>query len=727
MTLSDTGPKNSPEVLSLGDFFKILRNRWGMILVIAILTVGGVAGLTAFQPKWYKAEATIRVEKPNPATTIFSQRTIDFYDPYFIREQFEILQSRKILLPVIEELELRRVIAEWLDYPGGQVPENFAFDFLSRSMLDLESRSGTSLIDVGVLTREDAVLAASIANAITASYEQVRIEFSTENQREDLARLSQELVKQESAVDVQRDEVERLRNELQISGVDLDIRDMSVEVEALRQLQRTALSLRVDANARETRWRQFASVPPAERMGLINVETVPDVNIQQLSQAFLVAEQQYVRLRNQLGENHPDFIGAGQTVEKIRSQLNEMLSGYEKSLEISYLESKARLDALNEELASARISQIEGASTRMRVFDEAVAKLRDEETLLKALRISLRQRDIDFQAPKRTVEVLNEAVPPRRPSKPNWALNLGLALIGGLVFGIAAAFLLDVFDMSFRSVADMERKLQLPILGVVLKKKILVTEDNFSGFETEPYRVIQTNLDLARSEGVGNVLAVQSSGPGEGKSTTLRNLAAVMAMSGQRVLIIDSDLRRPTQQKLWDIERKPGLCEYLRGETDLRSITRESGVPNLHVIPAGSTVNFSLSVLHQKAFRELVERLRDSYDKILLDSPPVIGISDASVIASLVDGVVFVVQHKRNPQTMTMRARQIIGSVDGRILGVVLNQVPHLGSEDYNYYTSNYYYYRSEHEDAKDEEKAAKRAKRETVAAARGTDEIDLG
>jgi len=727
MSSPDHGHKSGPEVLTLGDFVKILRGRWGLILIIALLTVGAVAGLTSFQPKWFKSEATMRVEKPNPATTIFSQRTLEFYDPYFIREQYEILQSRKILLPVIEQLELQRVIGEWLDYPGGVVPVNFAYEYLVKRMLSIETRTGTSLLDVGVYTREDPALAARIANAITHAYERDRIEFSTRNQREDLERLSEELVKQENAVAVQRDEVERLRNELQISGVDLDIRDMSVEVEALRQLQRTALSLRVEANARFTRWQQFKSVPPSERPGLVNVETVPDVNIQQLSQAFLVAEQQYVRLRNQLGENHPDFIGASQTVDKIRSQLHDMLTGYEKSLEIAYLESKARLDALSSELATARTDQIEGASNRMRIFDEAVAKLRDEETLLKALRISLRQRDVDFQAPKRTVEVLNEAVPSRRAARPNWALNLSLALIGGLVFGVVAAFLLDVFDMSFRSVADMERKLQLPILGVVLKKKILVTAENFSGFETEPYRVIQTNLDLARSEGVGNVLAVQSSGPGEGKSTTLRNLAAVMAMSGQRVLIIDSDLRRPTQQKLWDIERKPGLCEYLRGEADMRAITRESGVPNLHIIPAGSTVNFSLSVLHQKAFRELVERLRDSYDKILLDSPPVIGISDASVIASLVDGVVFVVQHKRNPQTMTMRARQIIGSVDGRILGVVLNQVPHLGSEDYNYYTSNYYYYRSEQEDAKEESKrrkGSKGSKAQPVAA--GRDELDL-
>lgn len=723
MSLPDPGHKG-PEALSLGDFIKILRNRWGLILIVTLLTIGVVAGLTSFQPKWYKAEATIRVEKPLPSTTIFSQRTLDFYDPYFIREQFEILQSRKILLPVIEQMELQRVIGEWLDFPGGTVPVNFAYEYVSRRMLDIKSRTGTSLIDVGVLTREDPAMAARIANAITISYERDRIEFATRSQREDLERLGEELVKQEAAVATQRDEVERLRTSLEIAGVDLDIRDMSVEVEALRQLQRTALSLRVEANARYTRWKQFAAVPGEERIGLVNIETVPDANIQQLSQAFMAAEQQYVRLRNQLGENHPDFIGASQTRDKIEKQLNDMLSGYEKSLEIAYLEAQARLDALTAELVTARADQIQTASSRMRIFDEAVAKLRDEETLLKALRISLRQRDVDFQAPKRTVEVLNEAVPPRRAARPNWALNLSLALIGGLVFGVVAAFLLDVFDMSFRSVADMERKLQLPILGVVLKKRIEVTTENFSGFETEPYRVIQTNLDLARSEGVGNVLAVQSSGPGEGKSTTLRNLAAVMALSGQRVLIVDSDLRRPTQQKLWGVNRKPGLCEYLRGEADIASIVRQSTVPNLDVIPAGSTVNFSLSVLHQKAFRDLVEGLRDSYDKILLDSPPVIGISDASVIASMADGVVFVVQHKRNPQTMTLRARQIIGSVDGRILGVVLNQVPHMGSEDYNYYTSNYYYYRSEQEDAKETGRQRKRAKAEPVAA--GRDELDI-
>ncbi len=686
----ETSQKSASSGLSLGDFLKVLKNRWPLITLLLLLVVSSTVLFTYFTPKWYLSIAGIRVEKPEGQVSVFERQLAGNFDPYFNKEQFEIIQSKMILLQVIRNLDLVNYLSREF---GAPVDQEIAYQYMVRQMLEVESRPGTSLIDIGVMVQGNAEKAAEIANEIARVYAEDRIKFATAAQTEGIERLKQELKLQEVIVSRERDKVEKLRQELQIAGVDLNAQTTQLDIDNLRQLERTYIAVKVDSIARKTRWVRFKAVPVEERSMLINSELIPDPNLQNLMQAYLVAEQQHVRVKGRLGEAHPDFIIAEDTLKKIREQLQTQLIGFEKSLEISYIESKARTEEMENQLKLARVDQILDAQSKMRPFEEAVDRLRDEENLQQTFRLTLRQREIDFQVPKRTIEILNEAVPSIRQHKPNWLLNLFLALIGGIMLGVGAAFTVEFFDTSFRSVEDMERRLQLPILGVISRNLILLEKDNFSSFEAEPYRVIQTNLELAREGKKGDVLAVQSAGPGEGKSTTLYNLAAAMALTGQKVLIIDSDLRRPTQHHLFKTSRTPGLIDYLTGSCEVSKAVVDTSYPNLKLLPSGQGQHISLGLLHGKQLSALLQELRQQYDKILLDSPPVIGISDSSLLASLVDGVIFVVQHRRNPQTMTLRAKQVIENVNGNILGVVLNQVPDSGDEDYNYYTSNYYYY----------------------------------
>ena len=682
--------RTTSEGLTVADFLKILQNRKALIFLVFFLVVITTAGVTAIMPKWYVATAGIRVEKPEGEVTLFQTQVLGSFDPYYIKEQFEIIQSKKILEPVIGKLDLARLLGERM---GSNLTAETTFTYLSKKMLRMQSRPGTSLIDVGVMVREDPELAAKIANDIARAYADDRIAFAVSGQTEGIAKLKEELQKQESEVSAQRDRVEKLREELGISGIDINNRAMQLEIENLRQIERTLIHLKVDSIARKTRWERFKAVALQERFKLVNSELIPDTNIQNLMQAYLVAEQNHVRLKGRLGEAHPELVASSEGIKMIHSQLEDLLEGYEQSLEISYIEAQSRVEALEKELDRARLDQIVTAQSRLRPFEEAVERLHDEKNLYKTIKLTLRQREIDFQVPKRTIEILNAAIPPSRAFRPNWFINIGLALVVGSLLGIGVAFLVEFLDTSFRSVEDMERKLQLPILGVVTRKQVMVSEDNYNSSDAEPFRVIETNLELASGEESGTIFVVQSAGPGEGKSTTLYNLASVMALSGQRVLVLDTDLRRPTQHRLFAIERHPGLIDYLKGARGTKEIIRTTSVPNLEVIACGEGTHFSLTILHGRKVVDLLTQLRGSYDKILLDSPPVIGISDSAILASMADGVIFIVQHRRNPQSMTMRARQILENVEGRIVGVVLNQVPQSGSEDYNYYTSNYYYY----------------------------------
>jgi capsular exopolysaccharide synthesis family protein len=255
------------------------------------------------------------------------------------------------------------------------------------------------------------------------------------------------------------------------------------------------------------------------------------------------------------------------------------------------------------------------------------------------------------------------------------------------------AVLLEYFDTSFRSVADVETRLRLPVLGVIPFTRDPLGSRTDDPAEVEPYRVLHTNLNLALKPGEPCALVIFSAGPGEGKSTTLHRLARLMGESGERVVLIDSDLRRPTQHRLAECRKEPGLSELLLAQKSIEEVIQENISTGLDFIPSGGVGGFTLGLIHGTRLREIIATLKGRYDRIVFDSPPIIGVSDASVLVSAVDGAVLLVQHRRNPQSMVLRAQQIVDSLKTPLMGVVLNQVPLNAGGDYGYYTNNYAYY----------------------------------
>ena len=682
----------SKDPASLGDLVSLLRLRQTLIFLILALVVLTTLGVTALLPKWYLATAKIRVEKPESEVKLFQTQNSSYYDPSFIQDQFEILQSEKILYPVITHLGLAAILGQQLN-DGVALPAATSYQYMLSKMLRVESRRGTSIIELNVYARDPA-LAAAIANDIGRVYAEDRIALATADQREGLAQLRKEFVKQEQVLVAQRDHVEILRKELNVAGVDLSQRYTDMDVETLRQMQNSLIALRVDTIGRKTRWERFHGITKEDRRNVVNSELIQDVNIQNLLQAYLISDQHVTKLKGRLGEAHPDLIAALQNSAKIQQQLDDQLRGYESSLEMAYKEAEARVTELERQLAQAKVAQILSARERMRPFEEATTKLDDEQRLLTTLKLTLRQREIDFQVPKKTIEILNTAEPARFASKPNWALNILFAFIFGGLLGVGAAVLFEYLDTSFHSVAEVERKLQLAVLGVVPHLGEPDEQRAVNSPEGEPYRVLQTNINLALRAGQPTALVMLSAGPGEGKSTMLRQMALCMAAAGEKVLLIDSDVRRPTQHRLAALPREPGLTDILLNKTTAaQAITRDSS-GLFDFLPAGAAANqVTLGLLYVGKLRELVGEFKQRYDKILFDAPPIIGVSDAAVLVSISDQVILLIQHRRNPESMVQRARQIIEGLKVPIIGVVLNQVPTGTGEDYGYYTNNYSYY----------------------------------
>jgi len=685
----------SKESASLADLVKVLRVRLPLISLIVGLVFVTTMVVTAFLPKWYLATTKVRVEKPESDVKLFQAQGNNAYDPYFLQDQNKIMQNERIIYPVIEKLNLNSRLAASAGFPGITLSPDMTYQYITRKMLVIEAQRSSSLIDINVYA-QDPVLAAEMANEVARVYSEDRITQATSQQTEGVAQLRKELTLQEEAVTRQRDVVEKLRKDLNISGVDLNVKYSDMEIETLRQMQNSLIALRVDAIGRKTRWERFKSIPVEDRMALVNSELIPDQNIQNLLQAYLIADQKVTQLKARLGEAHPDLVSSIENRAKIKEQLEALLRGYESGLENSYKEAEARVDELESQLAKAKVDQILSARDRMRPFEEAAQRLDDETRLYTTLRLTLRQREIDFQVPKRTIEILNTAEPPRRPSKPSFLLNSIASVVFGLVLGIGVALILEYFDTSLRDVADIEERLKIPVLGVIPHRRDPMGPDRDDPEEAEPYRVLHTNLNLAVKGAKSSVLVMFSAGPAEGKSTTICRLAHLMGAYGERVLLVDGDLRRPAQHHLANCPRSPGLSDVLSGKCDVDAAIRKSVAPGLDLLTSGGVPGFTLSLLYAERLRELLVALRGRYDRILLDSPPIIGVSDSSVLAGVSDGAILLIQHRRNPASMVVRAQQTIASLKTPLLGAVLTQVPRGSGEDYGYYTQAYSYYRSE-------------------------------
>jgi capsular exopolysaccharide synthesis family protein len=273
-----------------------------------------------------------------------------------------------------------------------------------------------------------------------------------------------------------------------------------------------------------------------------------------------------------------------------------------------------------------------------------------------------------------------------------------LGILVGLIVGLGLAFFIEYLDTSVKTIDDVERSLQAPVLGVIPQNVGLILDEGAESPHAEAYRVLRTNILFSRKNESWNTISVLSGGAGEGKSTTLFNLATVFAQNGQRVLVVDSDLRRPTLHKSLHVSNTIGLTDFLLKQRPLEEVIQKTKVPTLDFMASGKLPSSSMSILGSGQMKETIQELKRRYEFIFFDSPPLLGVSDASILASEMDMVLQVVQYRRYPQPMTLRAKQMILKVGGNLVGIVLNNINMSQDENYYYY-SGYYEYQYQRKD----------------------------
>ncbi len=279
------------------------------------------------------------------------------------------------------------------------------------------------------------------------------------------------------------------------------------------------------------------------------------------------------------------------------------------------------------------------------------------------------------------------------------------------VLAVMASQLIKHFNSKLNTIDDVERIFQAPVLGIIPQNIGYLIEEGSEFKHAEAYGVLRANLLFSRRDEKLNTILIVSAGAGEGKSTTTINLATVFAQGGNSVLIVDSDLRRPTLHKLFKTANNLGLTNYLLKQNTLAEIVQSTGVPNLDFMPSGKLPSSALGILGSAQMKEMIAELKQRYDFVFFDSPPILGVSDASILASEVDLVMQVMQYRRYPQPMTIRAKQMVEKVGGNFIGIVLNNINMSQDEGYYYYSGyshDYYYARKGEEDIGDQKHQSK-------------------
>jgi succinoglycan biosynthesis transport protein ExoP len=231
------------------------------------------------------------------------------------------------------------------------------------------------------------------------------------------------------------------------------------------------------------------------------------------------------------------------------------------------------------------------------------------------------------------------------------------------------------------------------VLAVIPKEISILIRQADNHPDAEAYRIMRTNIEFNRKSPSASTLTLVSGGAGEGKSTTLNNLAYTFAKGGYSTLVVDADLRRPSQHTIFGVQNSTGLSDYLTKEIALEDVVHATHIENLYLMTAGEMPKDAVGVLNSQRMLDLIKDVKTRFDIAFFDSPPILGVSDASVLSSEMDLTIIVVQHRRFPKSMLQRVKQAIENVGGTILGVVLNNVDVRHDEYYGYYTSYYNYY----------------------------------
>ncbi len=672
------------------DYWRVIRLRLPIIILAFLLVVVTAGVTTYFMPRQYKSHVIIEVEQNDQKIRIFG----DGYqgmgmDPRFATTQFQIIQRKEMLYPVIDSMNL---LQKWGETYGVRTREQ-AYYKLS-SMIDVREVRNTNLLQISVESTNPQE-ASDLANTIAQEYQRKRIDEQQKILSRSLATLEDEVSKQRKKVQEASEEMSRLRTELGITDLNPDSMEdpMLAQQTVLINQEATVNEARLRAANLRTKYDEIEKLTGDELMRSLPTLEIQDQTITQVLPQYQEISSELARaLQSGLGRRHPTILSLQAKKATYEQQLSGQINSIRRTLAANLEITERSLATMEAELEKARSDQRE-SKTRGAEYARAKNQYIQAKKVLESAELRLSTETMQRSMPMNPARIWERAEPAAGPSKPKPMLNMLLSVVVGLIVGVGLAFFLEYLDTSVKTMEDVENFLQVPVLAVVPKNISLLLRDPNATADAEAYRIMRTNVEFNRQSPEMNTFTFVSGGAGEGKSTTLANLAFTFAQGGYNTLIVDADLRRPTQHRFFDMDNSFGLTDFLTTDIDLDDVIVPSGTPNLSVIPSGKLPFDAVGVLNSQRMMDLIAQVKGRYDVAFFDSPPILGVSDASVLVRALDHTVLVVQHRRFPRSMLQRVKQAVVNVGGNILGVVLNNVDVRHDQYYEYYTNYYNYY----------------------------------
>lgn len=674
------------------DYWQVVRNRWGTILLTFLLVC--LAALIIVNLLEKKHVGRVKLQVHNESRNGLFERGGGGQSSTWLETEFKIITSRENFMNVVHTKGLTK---RW--NLGND--DNAAVDKLAR-MVETSEERGTDLIAIEVFSprMEEA---AELANSIADSYEERRIDYDKNKMEKAVNVLQGELDHQEKNVEDKRVamlQIMKKYNIVDFSGVHGGFGNMFGSTvddgtsESFKGQKAGMVSFENEVNKTEAQLNALREIKDQDE--LIEIASgmgLEGITIKESLPKFHQAKNELQAMQDGgLGGQHPAVIAERGMVENLKKELANAVEGLKKTLDTKVTIARAGLKSLQDSSNGAQTGLVADKARQSEYFN-AKREYEQQFTLLNEMREHILKQRVDLEMPNAPIQRHENAYPSPDVARPNMQLLLSIGGVIGLVLGLVLAFFLEYLDTSVKTLDDVERYLGVPVLAVIPKDVGVLHKQSGLSPDAEAYRILRTNIEFNRKSADANAITIVSGGAGEGKSTTLVNLAYICAQGGYNTLMIDGDLRRPKLHTFFDINNSVGLTNYLTTALMLEDVILQTPIDNLYFMPSGILPADAAGILNSRRMSELIQDLKNRFDLVLIDSPPILGVSDASVLASEVDLTIIVIQHRKLPRNMLLRVKQAVENVGGNVLGVVLNNVDVRSDSQYQYYTSYYTYY----------------------------------
>jgi polysaccharide biosynthesis transport protein len=723
--------EKAPDLLA---YWKVIRRRRWTVLIAFTVLFGGVLVETLNQKPVYRAKALLEIEKENPSlVTLQELFQIDEVSDSYLETEYKVLSSDDLAQRVIAQLGLNQIAefhAQKRSWPwilqkiqaANMLPDNTTVTASDPSLRETVLSAFEKRLDVKPFRRSRAVeisfdsqnptIAANVVNAIASNYINKNLEARWDATQKASEWLSQQMLDLKAKLQKSQDDLHTYAADNDLLFLETDKGNSeNVVNQSLRELQEELTKTQAARYEKESLYRMVLSSDYASLPGVFDNKLLQDLSMR-------LAE-----LQRERAELDTTFTGDYPKVQQIQNQVIEIQAALQRErrraaqrISNDYF-AALRREALVRQAFADKQKQANLIAEKSVEYGILSREVESNKTMYDGLLQRLKEAGVSAGLKATNIRVVDAAQPPYKPVAPNVPLHLSLAGILGLGLGVCAAFVQEHLDQTIKNVQDVERYLRLPALAFVpavdllhgnaAKERVSTlagapaastesTGQNPSAKNlvpsknaelSEAFRGLGTSVLLSRGGRTASSILVTSAQPKEGKTTIAANLAISLAQLGRRVMLIDADMRRSALQKYFP-QQGSQLSSYLAGQGNWQDMTYHTAVKGLYVLLCGSLPVNPAELLSSDRMRALLHEARKEYDFVILDSPPLLNVADARILASAADATILVIKSGDTPRQVVQYAQSQARAAGANLMGVVVNNSRSNGD---SYYTYNYY------------------------------------